>query len=67
MITRTVMITDADVRFVALAMSHYKTFAEAAERQGEQDQGAARTAGIMRAQEFYARQFLSRIAPPKES
>lgn len=53
---RTVTITDDDVRFVARAKEHYKLFAEVMERAGE-----TRSAGAMRAQEFYAERFLARI------
>ena len=53
---RQVTITDDDVRFVEEALKHYKIFAEGCDMQGE-----ARTAGLMRAQEFYAERFLLRM------
>lgn len=53
---RTVTITDQDVAFVRLAKKHYRLFAEASERQGED-----RTAGLMRSQEFHAEIFLKRL------
>lgn len=59
MAERTVTITDRDVEFVRLALEHYRIFAEAADRQGQD-----RTAGIMRAQEFYAKRFLTRLEAP---
>lgn len=51
-----VEITDRDVEFVRQAGEHYRLFAETCERNGQ-----SRTAGIFRAQEFYAERFLSRI------
>lgn len=59
MAERTVTVTDQDVAFVWLAREHYRVFAEAAEQQHE-----ARTAGLMRAQEFYAERFLVRLEAP---
>ena len=60
----TVTITDDDVRFVELARKHYKLFAETVEEQvGVAD--SSRTAGVLRAQEFYAERFLLRITEPK--
>jgi len=56
---RTVVITDDDVRFVKIAVEHYRVFAEASERQGTEE--SARTAGVLRKQEFYAERFLLRI------
>ena len=53
---RTVTITDDDVRFVTRAKEHYRVLAEAMERGDE-----TRSAGLMRAQEFYAERFLIRI------
>ena len=53
---RSVTITDDDVNFVRRAIEHYGMFADAAERQGE-----ARTAGLMRKQEFYGERFLLRL------
>lgn len=63
---RTVTVTDDDVLFVQKAMAHYGVFAEASERQGTEE--AARTAGVLRKQEFYAERFLLRLAaqPPTE-
>lgn len=51
-----VSLTAEDVAFVRLAIRHYRIFAEASERQGQDD-----TAGKMRAQEFHGEQFLARI------
>ena len=51
-----VSLTVDDVAFVKLAVRHYAIFAEQGEKQGED-----RMAGIMRAQEFRAEQFLIRI------
>jgi len=57
---RTVTITDDDVRFVEVALKHYRMFAEQAEEhRGDRD--FERAAGLMRAQEFYAERFLIRI------
>ncbi len=53
---RQATITDDDIRFVERAREHYKLFAETCDRQGEE-----RTAGLMRAQEFYAERFLLRL------
>lgn len=51
-----VTITDDDLRFVKLAVQHYRVFAEASERQGEK-----RTSGILRRQEFHAEMMLNRV------
>jgi len=51
-----VALTPDDVAFVRLAVQHYDIFASVSEKQGED-----RTAGILRAQEFHAQQFLKRI------
>ena len=51
-----VSLTPDDVNFVRQAVKHYELFADVAERQGED-----KTAGMMRAQEFHAQQFLKRI------
>ncbi len=56
---RHVIVTDDDVRFVERAQAHYKLFAEASDRQGTEE--SARTAGILRAQEFYAERLLLRL------
>ena len=61
----TATITNADVRFVEQAREHYKMLAEGVEKEGS-DRQHQRTAGIMRAQEFYAERFLVRISPPQE-
>ncbi len=54
---REVTITDDDVRFVELALEHYRTFAKTCEKDGD----LARTAGLFRKQEFYAERFLLRL------
>ena len=50
-------LTDDDVAFVKLACRHYTIFAEQAEKAEDESQ----MAGLMRAQEFRAEQFLGRI------
>jgi len=51
-----VTITKEDVRFIKLAMEHYKVFSEVSQKQGDE-----RTAGIFQSQLFYAERFLLRI------
>lgn len=52
----TVVVTDADIRFIERAVEHYGLFADTAERQGEK-----RTAGILRKQKFYGERMLVRL------
>lgn len=51
-----VALTPDDVKFVRMAVQHYEIFASVSENLGED-----RTAGMLRAQEFHAQQFLNRI------
>lgn len=57
-----VELTSEDAAFVSLARQHYRVFAEASERHGDN-----RTAGKLRSQEFYAERLLLRIAEAAEA
>lgn len=61
-----VTITDDDVRFVETARHDYRVLAEKLEQPGATP-AEVRAAGYMRAQEFYAERFLSRLTGKEES